>query len=128
MIPERNLSEACGMRKDQQLTWIATITDMIDEGPRILLRLPKMREAIIAHSEPLFRFSVVKTELELLILYMIRISHCRIDSVSAEPDCMMQAILTRFASTARSVIPQMNLPDMFNIASKLLCKFIEVSF
>ncbi|KAH3875868.1 uncharacterized protein LOC127870479 [Dreissena polymorpha] len=68
IIPERNLLAACGMREDLQHTWITIMKEMIEEGPRILLRLPKMRRAIIAHPEPLFLYYRMKTELELLFL------------------------------------------------------------
>ncbi|KAH3737165.1 uncharacterized protein LOC127849586 [Dreissena polymorpha] len=68
MIPERNLLAGCDLDYKQQRTWIATINDMIDEGPRVILRLPKIRQALIAHPEPLRRFSSWKIELEMLEL------------------------------------------------------------
>ncbi|KAH3868895.1 hypothetical protein DPMN_032050 [Dreissena polymorpha] len=115
MIPEKNLLAACGMR-DQQLTWIATITDMINEGPRIQLRFPKIRRAIFAHPEPPLRFSMVKTELELVILInMIRLIHSAIYGVSTAHDSLFQEIQECFDSILMNVLPPMNLDDMFNI-------------
>ncbi|KAH3752300.1 hypothetical protein DPMN_186916 [Dreissena polymorpha] len=57
MLPERNLMAACALEHEQQLTWIAAIDEMIKEGPRIILRLPKIRQAPIAHPEPLRWYS-----------------------------------------------------------------------
>ncbi|KAH3734231.1 hypothetical protein DPMN_040670 [Dreissena polymorpha] len=53
MIPERNLMEECGLQEEQQHKWVADITDMIGEGPKVILRLPKMRQAIICHPDPM---------------------------------------------------------------------------
>ncbi|KAH3869778.1 hypothetical protein DPMN_032949 [Dreissena polymorpha] len=51
-IPDRNLMAACGLDEEQQRIWISTITEMLNEGPRMILRLPKIRQALIAHPEP----------------------------------------------------------------------------
>ncbi|KAH3865260.1 hypothetical protein DPMN_028299 [Dreissena polymorpha] len=40
---------ASGLEEEQQRTWISTITEMIDEGPKMILRLPKIRQAILNH-------------------------------------------------------------------------------
>ncbi|KAH3868951.1 hypothetical protein DPMN_032106 [Dreissena polymorpha] len=56
------------MIEDQKHTWIEIISDVIDEGPRVLLRLLKMRRAVIANIESLFWYSRVKTELGMLNL------------------------------------------------------------
>ncbi|KAH3823770.1 hypothetical protein DPMN_125592 [Dreissena polymorpha] len=53
MIPERNLMEGCGLTPNQQSKWISVIREMMHEGPRIILRLEKIRKAIIAYPEPL---------------------------------------------------------------------------
>ncbi|KAH3875360.1 uncharacterized protein LOC127869394 [Dreissena polymorpha] len=68
MIPERNLMATSGLDEEQQRTWISTITDMLNEGPKMILRLPKIRKAIIAHPEPLRWYSGWRIELELLLL------------------------------------------------------------
>ncbi|KAH3708383.1 hypothetical protein DPMN_067832 [Dreissena polymorpha] len=65
MIPDRNLMAACGLEQEQKNTWISTITEMMDEGPRMILRLPKIRQAIIAHPEPFRWYSRKRMELEL---------------------------------------------------------------
>ncbi|KAH3734226.1 hypothetical protein DPMN_040665 [Dreissena polymorpha] len=78
MIPERNLMAACGLKEEQQRKWVADITDMIEEGPRVILRLPKIRQAIIGHPEPLLWFSSRRLELEMLALEeMNRHYQCR---------------------------------------------------
>ncbi|KAH3850415.1 hypothetical protein DPMN_092826 [Dreissena polymorpha] len=68
MIPERNLMAACGLKEVQQRKWVADITDMIDEGPRMILRLGKIRQAVISYPEPLLWFSARRMEVELLQL------------------------------------------------------------
>ncbi|KAH3768755.1 hypothetical protein DPMN_169972 [Dreissena polymorpha] len=68
MIPERNLMATSGLDREQQRTWISTITDMLNEGPRVILRLPKIRQCIVAHPEPLRWYSVRRIELEMLTL------------------------------------------------------------
>ncbi|KAH3823788.1 hypothetical protein DPMN_125610 [Dreissena polymorpha] len=68
MIPERNLMEGCGLRHNQQSKWTSVITEMMNEGPRIILRLHKIRKAVIAFPEPLMWYSKMRTELEMLML------------------------------------------------------------
>ncbi|XP_052240802.1 uncharacterized protein LOC127851221 [Dreissena polymorpha] len=68
MIPERNLMEACGMHDYQQHKWVADITDMLEEGPNVILRLEKIRKAIVASPEPMMWFSKKRMELEMLHL------------------------------------------------------------
>ncbi|KAH3741952.1 hypothetical protein DPMN_048682 [Dreissena polymorpha] len=64
MIPERNLKEASGLQDKQQSTSIADITDMMAEGPSVLLRLPKIRQS----PEPMLWLAMTKMELEMLSL------------------------------------------------------------
>ncbi|KAH3850352.1 uncharacterized protein LOC127874473 [Dreissena polymorpha] len=73
MIPERNLMAACGLKDEQQRKWVADITNMMAEGPKVMLRLSKIRNAIICHQEPLLWFSRRKIELEMLMLEYNRI-------------------------------------------------------
>ncbi|KAH3875395.1 uncharacterized protein LOC127869396 [Dreissena polymorpha] len=68
MIPERNLMATSGLDVEQQRTWISTITDMLNEGPKMILRLPKIRKSLVAHPEPLRWYSGRRIELELLRL------------------------------------------------------------
>ncbi|XP_052238073.1 uncharacterized protein LOC127849511 isoform X3 [Dreissena polymorpha] len=68
MIPERNLMEACGMHDYQQHKWVADITDMLEEGPNVILRLGKIRKAIVASPEPMMWFSKKRMEIEMLVL------------------------------------------------------------
>ncbi|XP_052274790.1 uncharacterized protein LOC127874474 [Dreissena polymorpha] len=81
MIPERNLMAACGLQEEQQRKWVADIADMMEEGPRVILRLPKIRRAIICHPEPLLWFSRKRLEMEMLRLeWMIRFEQSRRDA------------------------------------------------
>ncbi|KAH3834247.1 hypothetical protein DPMN_107567 [Dreissena polymorpha] len=68
MLPERNLMAACGLDERQKSTWVNTITDMMNEGSNTLLRLPRIRKAIISHPEPMMWYSKKRVELELLQL------------------------------------------------------------
>ncbi|KAH3693187.1 uncharacterized protein LOC127863132 isoform X2 [Dreissena polymorpha] len=68
MIPERNLMKASELTDDQQKIWLASISEMIHEGPRILLRLPTIRMAIIAYPMPLLWYNERRTELEIVML------------------------------------------------------------
>ncbi|KAH3864908.1 hypothetical protein DPMN_027977 [Dreissena polymorpha] len=65
MIPERNLVSTSELCNDQQLLWVRSITDMMEEGPRILLRLKKFRQAIIGYPEPLLWYNKMMTETEM---------------------------------------------------------------
>ncbi|KAH3875369.1 uncharacterized protein LOC127869397 [Dreissena polymorpha] len=77
MIPERNLMAHCGLDDEQQQTWVKTITEMMNEGPKLLLRFMKIRKAIISYKQPLQWYSKMRTELELLQLKdMIRRELC----------------------------------------------------
>ncbi|KAH3778964.1 hypothetical protein DPMN_180443 [Dreissena polymorpha] len=41
--------DSCDRNEKQQRTWITIITDLINEGPILVLRLPKIRQAIVSH-------------------------------------------------------------------------------
>ncbi|KAH3733150.1 hypothetical protein DPMN_039575 [Dreissena polymorpha] len=91
MIPERNLMAASGLQDKQQSKWVAVITDMMDEGPRVILRLQRIRQAVIASPEPMLWFSKIRMELEMLELEaFIRTAQC-----SDEPDVILQEINRR---------------------------------
>ncbi|KAH3869104.1 hypothetical protein DPMN_032263 [Dreissena polymorpha] len=72
MIPDRNLMAANGLTDEQGRLWIATITDMIHEGPNMILRLPMIRQAIISHPEPLLWYNRTRIELEIIVLEVIK--------------------------------------------------------
>ncbi|KAH3689874.1 hypothetical protein DPMN_040078 [Dreissena polymorpha] len=65
IIPERNLMAACGLEDALQSKWVADITDMMDEGPRVILRLEKIRMAIVASPEPMLWLSQKRMEVEM---------------------------------------------------------------
>ncbi|KAH3828779.1 hypothetical protein DPMN_130762 [Dreissena polymorpha] len=44
---------------------------MMAEGPRVLLRLPKIRQAVVASPEPMLWFSTKRMELEMVSLEML---------------------------------------------------------
>ena len=96
MIPERNLMAASCITYTQQTQWEADITDMMAEGPMVILRLPKIRMAIVAPPEPIVRFSKKMMELEILKLEMMnRIASCYMDEVLYKSDAILQEILRR---------------------------------
>ena len=83
---------ACRLQAEQQLQWVADITDMMEEGPRVILRLSKIRRAIICHPEPMLSFSAIRTELEMLHLeQMIRSMNGLVD----RSDVILKKILRR---------------------------------
>ncbi|KAH3733033.1 hypothetical protein DPMN_039457 [Dreissena polymorpha] len=59
---------ASGIQDKQQCKWEADITEMIDEGPIVILRLPRIRQAVVASPEPMFWFSKKRMEIEMLSL------------------------------------------------------------
>ncbi|KAH3733036.1 hypothetical protein DPMN_039460 [Dreissena polymorpha] len=71
MIPERNLMAASGLQDKQQCTWVTDITNMMAEGPMVILRLPKIRQAIVASPEPMLWYSKTRMELEMLVIEML---------------------------------------------------------
>ncbi|KAH3834239.1 uncharacterized protein LOC127880244 [Dreissena polymorpha] len=72
MIPERNLMAATGVTDTQNRRWIATLTDMLDEGPAIIRRLPLIRQAIISHPDPFIWYNTRRIELEIILLESIK--------------------------------------------------------
>ncbi|XP_052220694.1 uncharacterized protein LOC127837546 isoform X5 [Dreissena polymorpha] len=68
MIPERNLMEACGINNKLHRKWVADITDMLKEGPGVILRLEKIRKAIVGSPEPMLWYSKTRMELEMLCI------------------------------------------------------------
>ncbi|KAH3818407.1 hypothetical protein DPMN_120020 [Dreissena polymorpha] len=98
MIPERNLMATCPMEHEQKLSWIATSNEMMNEGPRIILRLPKIRHTLSAHPEPLRWYSGRKIEFELLgllgLLEMVDTSR-RLQCMDVKTDGIMQVIHKR---------------------------------
>ncbi|KAH3741966.1 hypothetical protein DPMN_048696 [Dreissena polymorpha] len=97
MIPERNLMAASGLQDQQQSKWIADITEMMDEGPRDILRLPRIRQAVVASPEPKLWFSKIRMELEMLYLKGVhRHDKCRNENgVGDEIDAIQQDIFRR---------------------------------
>ncbi|KAH3708741.1 uncharacterized protein LOC127857023 isoform X2 [Dreissena polymorpha] len=97
LIPGRNLMAACALDHEQKRSWIATIDEMMTEGPRMVLRLPKIRQAIIAHPEPLRWYSGRRIETEMLTL--IRINRIRINRMNLDmdedTDVIIQALFRR---------------------------------
>ncbi|XP_052274670.1 uncharacterized protein LOC127874400 isoform X2 [Dreissena polymorpha] len=104
MIPMRNLMACSRLEASQQRTWIKTIKDMISEGPRIILRLQKLRTAIICFGEPLLWYTKLKLELELLELYFCRrLFELEYENSSKESDTVIREILRRKNEILRDV-------------------------
>ncbi|KAH3823872.1 hypothetical protein DPMN_125696 [Dreissena polymorpha] len=121
MIPERNLMEGCRLRPNQQSKWISVITEMMNEGPRIILRLEKIRKAVIAYPEPLMWYSKMRTELEMLMLEGMVRQHLFLgenDFVSNEND--MSVIEHLMLTLSRMCV----LSD--NIIGELLARALEI--
>ncbi|KAH3798407.1 hypothetical protein DPMN_152006 [Dreissena polymorpha] len=97
MIPERNLMEACGLDDALKRQWIIDITEMIEMGPNVILRLEKIRKAIVASPEPMLWFSKTRIELEMLYLEeMNRVAKCENENGEQDvPDFMVYAIRKR---------------------------------
>ncbi|XP_052267872.1 uncharacterized protein LOC127869382 isoform X2 [Dreissena polymorpha] len=113
MIPERNLMAACGLDEGQKRTWVNTITDMMNEGSYTLLRLPRIRKAILSHPEPLLWYNKKRVEFELLHLKLmnrlIPFIQCMDENgVVKESDPMLQAIKSRRDELLRKVRKRMN--------------------
>ncbi|KAH3708745.1 uncharacterized protein LOC127857997 isoform X2 [Dreissena polymorpha] len=121
MIPERNLMAACALDHEQKRSWIATIDEMMTEGPRIILRLPKIRQAIIAHPEPLRWYSGRRIELEMLqLIAMNRVAL----GMDRETDVIMQAISRRRLEILREIKMRMimegsRVNDLWNVLSRM---------
>ncbi|KAH3697309.1 hypothetical protein DPMN_084807 [Dreissena polymorpha] len=96
MIPERHLMEACGLEDALQSKWVADITDMMEEGPRVILRLEKIRKAIVASPEPMMWFSSKRMEQEMLYLEVYnRMSQCENENKVTDSDFIMKALYRR---------------------------------
>ncbi|KAH3850236.1 hypothetical protein DPMN_092643 [Dreissena polymorpha] len=109
IIPERNLMEACGLQDQQQRKWVADITDIMEEGPRMILRLPRIRQTIICYPEPLLWFSRRRMELEMLQLeYLNRDLQCIDENGECDDtDIILQAIYMRHIEIVRELIQRM---------------------
>ncbi|KAH3831312.1 hypothetical protein DPMN_104575 [Dreissena polymorpha] len=94
-----------------QRSWVSTIPDMMNEGPKIILRLPNIRKSIIAHPEPLLWYCRRRTELELLeLINMNRCIHCKNDNRKVDgSDVMLQAIKKRRVEIIMDVVFRMYL-------------------
>ncbi|XP_052259552.1 uncharacterized protein LOC127863907 [Dreissena polymorpha] len=111
MIPERNLMATSGLDEEQQRTWISTITDMLNEGPKMILRLPKIRQCIVAHPEPLRWYSGRRIELELLwLMRMNRDLICTDENGEVDfTDAIWQALIRRENEVITDVCVRMRM-------------------
>ncbi|KAH3865245.1 hypothetical protein DPMN_028284 [Dreissena polymorpha] len=109
MIPERNLMATSGLDEEQQRTWISTITDMLHEGPRVILRLPKIRQCIVAHPEPFRWYSGMRIELEMLtLMHMNRVVICMDENREVDDtDAILQAFKRRLNEVMTDVFVRM---------------------
>ena len=111
MIPERNLMATSGLDREQQRTWISTITDMLNEGPRVILRLPKIRQCIVAHPEPFRWYSGRRIELEMLTLVRLnRFAICIDENGKIDyTDAIWQALKRRTNEVMTDVCVRMRM-------------------
>ncbi|KAH3694399.1 hypothetical protein DPMN_081839 [Dreissena polymorpha] len=111
MIPERNLMATSGLSNEQQLLWGRTIKDMMEEGPRILLRLDKFRKAVIGYPEPLLWYSKMRTELEMWQLKLFnRQLQCEVtNSMVFETDTIVQTCIKRTNEIQQEVAWRMGI-------------------
>ncbi|KAH3840825.1 hypothetical protein DPMN_114281 [Dreissena polymorpha] len=99
---------ACALEHEQKLSWIATINEMMQKSPRIILRLPKIRQALIAHPEPLRWYSGRKIELEMLELIDINILLPCVDiETDVETEVSLQIIRKRKEDVIMEVFQRM---------------------
>ncbi|KAH3874548.1 hypothetical protein DPMN_037794 [Dreissena polymorpha] len=111
MTPDRNLMTERGLKFEQQRVLVSFITEIIEEGPIILLRLNKIRQAVIGHPEQLLWYSKFRTELEMVhYKYDNRIIRC-VDSnfMVDETDTIVQACDKRINEMLLEVLCHMRL-------------------
>ncbi|KAH3865493.1 hypothetical protein DPMN_028532 [Dreissena polymorpha] len=123
MIPDRNLMAASGLEEEQRCTWISTISEMLNEGPRMILRLPKIRQGIVAHPEPFRWYNGKRIEFEMLLLMgLMRAFLMDENLVPDQSDVTMLAIKRRSDEIAAVVYLRMifegsrdiNMQDVWN--------------
>ncbi|KAH3809354.1 uncharacterized protein LOC127834501 [Dreissena polymorpha] len=108
MIPERNLMAASGLTYRQQSHWVEVITDMMAEGPRVILGLPKIRRAIVASPEPMLWYSMKRMELEMLELeYKNRMVPCYENGVLYKSDAIPQKMRRRMGEVLMEIALRM---------------------
>ncbi|KAH3875314.1 hypothetical protein DPMN_038577 [Dreissena polymorpha] len=134
MIPERNLMAACGLDEGQTRIRVETITCIINEDANTLLRMRRIRKAIIWHPEPLLWYNKKRVELELLSLkYWNRLIQCMDENrVVNKSEPMLQAIESRIAEIVREVRQRMNwegsrLNDLVEIQNRCSCKSVVIN-
>ncbi|KAH3792679.1 hypothetical protein DPMN_146178 [Dreissena polymorpha] len=100
---------ACGLGEEQKRIWISTISEMMNEGPRMILRLPKIRQVLVAHPEPFRWYSRRRMELEMLELKRHNRFLLCMDKnyVVDETDVMLQAITKRMDDIVTEVRERM---------------------
>ncbi|XP_052238680.1 uncharacterized protein LOC127849985, partial [Dreissena polymorpha] len=113
MIPERNLMAACGLQDKQQRQWVAAISEMMDDGPWVIMRLPRIRQAILASPEPMLWFIKKRMELEMLFLEglnrhdTVQNENGIVDESDSECDAILQDILRRRGELVTEVAQRM---------------------
>ncbi|KAH3808870.1 hypothetical protein DPMN_137229 [Dreissena polymorpha] len=100
---------ACGLQDEQRRKWVEYIKDMMEEGTRVILRLPRIRQAIICYPEPLLWLNSRRTELEMLELeWLNRHARCMDENDEYDDtDIILQAICMRQIEILREVIQRM---------------------
>ncbi|KAH3689868.1 hypothetical protein DPMN_192216 [Dreissena polymorpha] len=129
MIPERNLMEACGLDDALQQKWVADITNVMEEGPWLILRLEKIRKAIVASPEPMLWLSKQRMKLEMLYMVLAnRVFQCTDENLELnDSDCALKEIRRRIMEILKDVGQRMHQEgspvfqfDPFDLLKRLL--------
>lgn len=100
---------------------------MLEEGPRVILRLSKIRRAVIGYPEPLMWFCSRRMERDMLSLYISfrLIQQHQENGVLDESDFMLNALLIRdkeirIQMRLRNVLEGSSLNDLNELDIRLL--------
>ncbi|KAH3712510.1 hypothetical protein DPMN_072261 [Dreissena polymorpha] len=109
MIPERTFMAERDLHDNQQREFATSINCIMNEGPRLLLRLKKIRRAIVSHPEPLLWYSRMRTKLEILYLMMLNRFQCTdFNGICDESDSMIHSLSKRAVEIAVEVVWHMH--------------------
>ncbi|KAH3875751.1 hypothetical protein DPMN_039027 [Dreissena polymorpha] len=83
---------------------------MMNEGPKLIRQLPKIRQAVISHPEPMMWYSEKRLELEILdLMYMTKGAKCSdMNGEVNKSDTMLTAIEGRMNEILREIRQRMN--------------------
>ncbi|KAH3793251.1 hypothetical protein DPMN_146758 [Dreissena polymorpha] len=99
---------------------------MMDEGLRSILRLPKIRQAIIAHPEPLRWYSGRRIEVEMLqLIHMYRRFQCMdVETDDVETNSILLVIHKRKTEILQEVLQRM-IMEGGQVNDEAFCKVVK---